>query len=476
MDIVLLGGSNSVLKNGLKNGLGKGALANYSLGNSTSLQNLYELIRHEKDIQNAKLIVSESNVNDILSLQNSNAKPDIIHNNIALFYETLSCFSQKVIVLILPLANSQKYEFVNEWHRKNISKYGFNFIDLDKYFTQNRLKDFYAPFGSHPLPKAMELLGKNILAQIQNLSNHIKNEGSNKFKVLKPLDSTKPLKLIKKENSAFCEEAFRLVDSICLQKDFKGYKLLGIHSWNEEEKGVASFKEQYSNLNLSNKDKSLNLKIQTLNCFYDLNEDFIVDEQSLISTFKQKAKNECELDYTDIISLFLFKKGEFSLKTAQKAYDCGFLIPPFELYKELIEEYEQTKAFLAELELNKLKAFIQENGLTQAYLTQNKPCGALNLVKRELNYILGQLIIKYSKKSWQKLFLPFILFAAKRRHKESKITNIYAFSDFAPALRARNHLAYKLGTAYLKACKKPLGCFSLPKKLKQIAKEHKPLI
>lgn len=470
MDIVLLGGSNSVLKHGLKKGLSQNGvrLLNYSLGNSTTLQNLYELIRHKDEIEKAELIVSESNVNDILSSQN----PDTIHKNIALFYETLSCFAQKVVVLILPLAN----DFINEWHRENVLKYGFNFVDVDKYFTQNNLNDFYAPFGSHPLPKAMELLGKNILAQSQSLSNHSKNESSNEFKIFKLSNS---LQSIKQKNSAFCEEALRLVHSISLHEELEGYELLGIHTWNEEQKELTKPETQYSNLNLSNKSKALSFKIQTLNCFYDVNEEFIIDKESFISTFKQEKENECELGYTDIVSLFLFKKGECKLKvTSQKACDCAFLIPPFELYKELIEEYEQAKSFLVELELNELKAFIQENGLTQAYLSKNKPVGALNLVKRELNYILGELIIKHSKNFRQKLFLPFILFVAKKRYKANKTTDIYAFSDFAPALRARNHLAYKLGTAYLKACEKPLFLryFGLAKELKRLAKEHKPLV
>lgn len=52
MDIILLGGSNSVVKNGLRIGLENKniSLYNYALGLSTSLQNLYELMRHEKTI------------------------------------------------------------------------------------------------------------------------------------------------------------------------------------------------------------------------------------------------------------------------------------------------------------------------------------------------------------------------------------------------------------------------------------------
>ncbi|MCV3417761.1 hypothetical protein L8V92_00580 [Campylobacter lari] len=47
MDVILLGGSNSVVKNGLRIGLENKdiTLHNYALELGTSLQNLYELIR-----------------------------------------------------------------------------------------------------------------------------------------------------------------------------------------------------------------------------------------------------------------------------------------------------------------------------------------------------------------------------------------------------------------------------------------------
>ncbi len=73
MNVILLGGSNSVVKNGLRVGLEQKnvTLHNFSLGLSSSLQNLYELIRQEKIISKADFIVSESNINDYLSPKRS---------------------------------------------------------------------------------------------------------------------------------------------------------------------------------------------------------------------------------------------------------------------------------------------------------------------------------------------------------------------------------------------------------------------
>ena len=67
-NIVLLGGSNSVMVNGLQKGLKEYAnVTNLALGATTSIQNLYELYRprNQEAIQNADLIVTESNINDI---------------------------------------------------------------------------------------------------------------------------------------------------------------------------------------------------------------------------------------------------------------------------------------------------------------------------------------------------------------------------------------------------------------------------
>lgn len=54
--VALLGGSNSLKKGGIKDGLKLNfEVLNFSLGGSTSLQNLYELIRHDEVIRSCDL-------------------------------------------------------------------------------------------------------------------------------------------------------------------------------------------------------------------------------------------------------------------------------------------------------------------------------------------------------------------------------------------------------------------------------------
>ncbi|EAI2146512.1 hypothetical protein EKP35_07550, partial [Campylobacter lari] len=65
--VVLFGGSNSIIKNGLQKGLQQEniLLYNFALGATTSVQNLYELIRRQDEVKDADLIITESNINEI---------------------------------------------------------------------------------------------------------------------------------------------------------------------------------------------------------------------------------------------------------------------------------------------------------------------------------------------------------------------------------------------------------------------------
>ena len=105
-NIVLFGGSNSAMKNGFREGLSNYArLLNLSLGASTAIQNLYELKREKNQefILNADLIVTESNLNEIVYHSESiNLHLNLIARNLQWFYESLSKYNKPVCILILP--------------------------------------------------------------------------------------------------------------------------------------------------------------------------------------------------------------------------------------------------------------------------------------------------------------------------------------------------------------------------------------
>ncbi|MCR8706973.1 glycosyltransferase [Campylobacter sp. W0066.2] len=101
-NVVLLGGSNSVIVNGLQKGLRQENvnLINLALGATDSIQNLYELKRkrNQQIINKADLIITESNVNDSWVMDDR-----ILFDNLKKYYQELSSLRFcKILVIILP--------------------------------------------------------------------------------------------------------------------------------------------------------------------------------------------------------------------------------------------------------------------------------------------------------------------------------------------------------------------------------------
>lgn len=106
--IVLLGGSNSVMVNGLQKGLrGENVkLTNLALGSSISLQNLYELKREKNQefLQVADLIITESNINEIANHHGYSFVPlSIILASVHWLYEELYRLKKKYSSCFCPI-------------------------------------------------------------------------------------------------------------------------------------------------------------------------------------------------------------------------------------------------------------------------------------------------------------------------------------------------------------------------------------
>ncbi|HFP7618313.1 TPA: hypothetical protein ACHD2S_001527, partial [Campylobacter jejuni] len=99
-NIVLLGGSNSVMVNGLQKGLRQENinLTNLALGGSSSLQNLYELKRkrNQEYLENADLIISESNINDRA------AAFDVVLKHTDWLHSELASMNKKILIILMP--------------------------------------------------------------------------------------------------------------------------------------------------------------------------------------------------------------------------------------------------------------------------------------------------------------------------------------------------------------------------------------
>ncbi|EHO5243159.1 SGNH/GDSL hydrolase family protein [Campylobacter lari] len=499
MDVILLGGSNSVVKNGLRIGLENKdiTLHNYALGLSTSLQNLYELMRHENTINKSDFIISESNINDYLSPMSLN----IILRNIDYFYEELYKANKTTIVLILPIpACNDKSKAINEAHRKNCAYYGFNLIDVDLYYQKNNLYNFDQNYKFHPMPLAMQELGKNIVKNLHNFKKSKENIicSKRKFHIFAPSNLAK----IEHKNSFFCEKITRIKASekVIFPKEFKNYQILGIHTWNH----ASLSNHAISSISIENSSFKLVKNFGLINTFQDIqNEKAICDEQTFLYVNTQIIKQSEEssglsianektprLDYVDLIGILLLEKDD------DKKIECKIqlinayelLIPPIAFYKELVLEYHELKkldmqTFLQSQNHNLLR-FLNHKGLKNEYEIfihqNNKLYGASLRIKERLSYKLGEAIMKNSKSYLGYFKIPFELRKVKKEHfknqKDQKnLPPLKAYVDYKHAQIAKTHLPYLLGNALLQASKTPfkIGYLTLPFKLKKIAKNYK---
>lgn len=499
MDVILLGGSNSVVKNGLRIGLENKniTLHNYALGLSTSLQNLYELIRHENTINKSDFIISESNINDYLSPMSLN----IILRNIDYFYEELYKANKTTIVLILPIpACNDKSKAINEAHRKNCAYYGFNLIDVDLYYQKNNLYDFDQNYKFHPMPLAMQKLGKNIIKNLHSFKKSKENIicSKRKYHIFTPSNLTK----IEHKNSFFCEKTTRIKASekVIFPKELKDCQILGIHTWNH----TSSSTHAISSISIENSSFRLVKNFGLINTFQDIqNEKAICDEQTFLYINTQIIKQSEEslglsianektsrLDYVDLIGTLLLendsnKRIEYKNHLIN-AHDS--LIPPIIFYKELALEYHElikldTQTFLQSQNHNLLR-FLNHKGLKNEYEIfiheNNQLYGASLRIKERLSYKLGEAIMKNSKSYLGYFKIPFELRKVKKEHfknqKDQKnLPPLKAYADYKHAQIAKTHLPYLLGNALLQASKTPfkLGYLTLPFKLKKIAKNYK---
>ena len=180
-NIVLLGGSNSIIKDGLRSGLEQENihLTNLALGMTGSLQNLYELkLPHNQEvISKADIIITESFINDLCLCKDGIAGIEIVLRSIHWFYGELAKLDKKVLVLILPFWDgnySEEIERIYNIHKICVGKYGFNAIDMQKFYQQKGVMNFFMRGDKlHQISPLMRLLGKNIANNLGLFHHHL---------------------------------------------------------------------------------------------------------------------------------------------------------------------------------------------------------------------------------------------------------------------------------------------------------------
>ncbi|EAI3763929.1 hypothetical protein XJ74_06340, partial [Campylobacter coli] len=492
-NIVLLGGSNSVLTNGLKKGLQQTHinLINFALGATSCIQNLYELRRRYELIRTADLIITESNVNDSFNMNNINN-----FRVLEWFYKELFLTKKKILVLILPFYE-YNYKATNHIHRYFVSKYQFNFIDLHKYYDLYKLEKFSRlreENSSHQFDFILRELGRNIACNVHNFRFSEANLKLNnpEFLICKAGElSRENLRSIK--NSIYEENYFRIEKDnfLTFPEKYYDYYIIAYHTWNntDDTKIAAPWdwlerRAVKSTLTISDNREQVELEPCLDNIVYETKFVKINNNTKIRSS--NSLKSTINFDHVDLVSFFLVERYESNellkdrvesiLETniENNAHYCfDSLIPPIMLYKEIIDEYscimECRKNLTYNIKIQNLELKLQNKTNKLKSLQENIRYhqSAKQRIYNHLSYKLGFCAIKKSKTLLGWISMPIILLSIFISHKQEqkiyqekikkdpslKLPPLELYADYQEAKKEENTLTYKLGQAIMNANK-----------------------
>ncbi|MBN2719362.1 MAG: SGNH/GDSL hydrolase family protein [Deltaproteobacteria bacterium] len=296
---ILLGGSNSVALGGLWDGLKKilPEMVNASAGASSSLQNLFELIRHGALAGQADFVITESNVNDAVIAHKLNREKEVLEN-INWLYHELNLFDVPVYIILLPLmsemavpGNPALVDAVNACHRENANRYGFHIIDVAQRFSlfRNGQIEMVMNDALHPLRVYMFHLG-------QNLARHL---AENRQRETLPEADWQPslqhevylfdeyeAQKVQKVNTRFDEQVLSVDRPMSLCGHLDGKRLAGIATWSDD----------YSSISLTNSQTRVVKRFTPFMAFSEIWETFIIDRCSQIDSNYRLPETEKSLD------------------------------------------------------------------------------------------------------------------------------------------------------------------------------------
>lgn len=496
-NIVLLGGSNSVLTNGLKNGLQQSNinLINLALGATSCIQNLYELKRKYELIRTADLIITESNVNDSFNMNNINN-----FRVLEWFYKELFLTKKKILVLILPFYE-YNYKATNHIHRYFISKYQFNFIDLHKYYDLYELEKFSRlreENSSHQFDFILRELGRNIACNVHNFrfSDSDLKLNNPEFLICNAEELTREnLRSIK--NSIYEENYFRIEKDnfLIFPEKYYNYYIIAYHTWNntDDTKIVAPWnwlerRAVKSTLIISDDREQVELEPCLDNIVYEIKFIKINSDTKIGSSIS--LNSTIDFEHVDLVSFFLVERYESnkSLKECVEtiletnieinAYYCfDLLIPPIMLYKEIIDEYDcimdSKKNMIYDTKIKHLECELQNktNELRnlQENITHKKQLLEVQNLEQDLN------LKSLKTKEIQENIDLKTLEKTKIQKELDQYNNVVYIERYYQSAKQRiyNHLSYKLGFCAIKKSKTLLGWISMPIILLSIFISHK---
>ncbi|WP_415486355.1 hypothetical protein, partial [Campylobacter upsaliensis] len=453
---------------------------NFALGGCRSVQKIYALTKNINLIEKSKLIIIETNINEQLSSLHG-VSFEAIQRDFKLFCKMLASLNKPILFIIFPLYEEpfknkyyeqSKIRAINNLHLLQIKKYAFNFINMQQYYEENGIKEFFKTNDWwHQLPSIMKTLGQNIIFNLKEFkSENVEiNQIPNFFAATLQdvFENVNELKKEVKKNSLFKEEVYKLSKKsrLVFKKKFQNWILLGFGVWNgklDEFDGGCVISLIFEN------QKTKIVKFCRSNWFvmHGLKDGFCIDEESFLyfnaDNEKQTEPSDSagvflDLDYANTLNVanltnqILLVKPDENFKIdahydfnvlanlevqIDEKYNFSHLIPDVVLFKEIIEEYN---ARMDPVKIAPLQAEIKNLKLE---LHQKKQ----NPIQTHLAYKLGRAIIENYRSFWGFLGLPFVLNYIAKKHK--KEANILPCDE-----NEKQILSYQLGLAFIKAHK-----------------------
>ncbi|MFA0013652.1 SGNH/GDSL hydrolase family protein [Vibrio lentus] len=345
MRVALLGGSNSVLKDGFSKGLSEVvAVDNYALGASSSIQNMYSTVKY---INNGHYgIVTESNVNDFHNFWVSGVPLSTIKDNIINLYRMLYLANAPVFILLIPITlnkrsntpeNIEAVNVINKLHIKCACHYGFNYVDFHDYFFYNNLHSKIGVKLGHPNVAIMRYIGKLVGRHIKSVFSQAEPKFGNEVVTLTSeyLLGSGELKV----NSKFNKRLFDVenINQKKLISERHDYYLIGATAWCDENSLLSISSKNFSVV------KAFNTELQ----FHEFFEKISLDSNTIVKNEKIKPPTEMSLRAYDIrnkelsfdlgnikLSDLLFIRKDIANPVLKNNYNynCNYLLKELEVF------------------------------------------------------------------------------------------------------------------------------------------------
>jgi len=263
MKCILLGGSNSVLMNSIRLGLGEVFdVSNFALGATSCMQNLTEIIKNKNTIDDSDIIFTESNVNDIMTYVGLSISQERMKFIIDEYYRLLFNLNKPVYVIILPTHPDQEkkedIDFINGIHINNCIRFGFKFASFDsimnvlnkdqvdlllphpRHFNEAFVYQMTYNFAKLAVeeirPNFRKILNDRFFKQA-GIRNHPYVNGD-EYIFMPASELIGEFTVDLKENSAFSAKIINLTGNARFKDFYYNYKIIAINAWCDDYSSI----------------------------------------------------------------------------------------------------------------------------------------------------------------------------------------------------------------------------------------------